>query len=53
MSAFLLSRLLSGEVEVIEYWLPEPSILSTFDGVREMGLEEFIALEKVADNGEC
>ena len=51
VSAFLLSCLFSCEVQVIEDRLPQPSVVSAFNGVWEVCFKEFIALEEVAYDG--
>ena len=51
MCAFLLSWLFSCEVQVIEDRLPQPSVVSAFNGIWEVCFKEFIALEEDAYDG--
>ena len=47
---FFFLWLLSSEVEIVEDGLPQPCIVVAFDGVGEVGFEEFVALEEVAND---
>ena len=50
MGPFLLPWLFSFEIGVVEDGLPQPCIVVAFDGVGEVGFEEFVALEEVAND---
>ena len=50
MGSFLLPWLFPFEVGIVEDWLPQPCVVIAFYGVGEVGFEEFVALEEVADD---